>query len=105
MKVAMIICQETPEVIWNAFRLANMMLEGMEDVSIFLNGPSVKYEQSDSEQFPLKELAKIFTLSEGQLFACGKLLELHGVKEGYHKRGTQKNLYDLVKESDKIVTF
>ena len=34
MKVAMIICQETPEVIWNAFRLANMMLEGMEDVAI-----------------------------------------------------------------------
>ena len=69
MNVLMIICQEIPEVLWNAFRLSNMMLEGMEDVSIFLNGPSVKYEQSDSEQFPLKELAKIFTLSEGQLFA------------------------------------
>ena len=69
MNVAMVICQETPEVIWNAFRLANMMLEGMDDVSIFLNGPSVKYEQSDSEQFPVKELAKIFTLSEGVLLA------------------------------------
>ena len=69
MKVAMIICQESPEVLWNAFRLGNIMLEGMEDVSIFLNGPSVKYEGSDSERFPLKELAKIFTLSEGQLFA------------------------------------
>jgi len=69
MKVAMMICQETPEVIWNAFRLANMMLEGMEDVTIFLNGPSVKYEASDTEQFPLKELAKIFTLSEGELYA------------------------------------
>jgi uncharacterized protein involved in oxidation of intracellular sulfur len=41
----------------------------MEDVSIFLNGPSVNYEESDSEKFPLKELAKIFTLSEGELFA------------------------------------
>ena len=69
MKVTMIICQDTPEVIWNAFRLGNMMLEGMDDVSIFLNGPSVKYEALDSEQFPLKELAKIFTLSEGQLTA------------------------------------
>jgi uncharacterized protein involved in oxidation of intracellular sulfur len=69
MKILIIICQNTPEVIWNAFRLANMMLEGMEDVSIFLNGPSVTYEQSDSETFPLKELAKVFTLSEGQLFA------------------------------------
>jgi len=69
MKVAMIICQESPEVLWNAFRLGNIMLEEMEDVSIFLNGPSVKYEGSDSERFPLRELAKIFTLSEGQLFA------------------------------------
>ncbi len=69
MNVTMIITQNTPEVIWNAFRLANMMLEGMEDVSIFLNGPSVKYEASDSEQFPLKELARIFTLSEGRLLA------------------------------------
>ena len=69
MKVLMVICQDAPEVIWNAFRLGNLMLEGMEDVSIFLNGPSVKYEESDSERFPLKELAKTFTLSEGQLFA------------------------------------
>lgn len=69
MKVAMILCQDSPEVVWNAFRLANMMLEGMEDVSIFLNGPSVRYETFDSEQFPLKELAKIFTLSEGELLA------------------------------------
>ena len=69
MKITMMICQDTPEVIWNAFRLGNMMLEGMESVSIFLNGPSVRVETSDSEQFPLKELAKVFTLSEGELFA------------------------------------
>ena len=69
MNIAMILTQNKPEVLWNAFRLANMMLEGMEEVSIFLNGPSVRYEESDSEQFPLKKLAKIFTLSEGELFA------------------------------------
>ena len=69
MKTTMIICQDTPEIIWNAFRLANIMLEGMEDVTIFLNGPAVKYEHFDSKQFPLKELAKIFTLSKGILLA------------------------------------
>ena len=42
MKIAMVICQDILEIIWNAFRLANMMLEGMEDVTIFLNGPSPK---------------------------------------------------------------
>ncbi len=69
MKIAMVLCQENVEVIWNAFRLANMMLEGMEDVSIFLNGPAVEYEKMDSVTFPLLELAKAFTLSEGALFA------------------------------------
>jgi uncharacterized protein involved in oxidation of intracellular sulfur len=69
MKITMVICQDVPEILWNAFRLANMMLEGMEDVTIFLNGPSVKYEELDSNQFPLMELSKIFTLSEGELLA------------------------------------
>ncbi|RLB12451.1 MAG: sulfur reduction protein DsrE [Deltaproteobacteria bacterium] len=69
MKILFIVCQDIPEVLWNSFRLANIMLEEMEDVTIFLNGPSVKYEKLDSEEFPLKNLAKVFTLSEGQLFA------------------------------------
>ncbi len=69
MHVAMIICQDNPEIIWNCFRLANLMLEGMDEVTIFLNGPSVRYQALDSEQFPINHLAKVFTLSEGTLLA------------------------------------
>lgn len=69
MKITFMVSTDSPEVLWNAFRLANMMLEGMEDVTIFLNGPAVRYEEWDSTQFPLKTLAKTFTLSEGQLVA------------------------------------
>ena len=32
-------------------------------------------------------------------------MDLHGVEEGYHKRGTQKELYQLIKESDKVLAF
>ena len=32
-------------------------------------------------------------------------MDIHGVKEGYHKMATQKNLYDIIKESDKIITL
>ena len=32
-------------------------------------------------------------------------MDLHGVKEGYHKKGTQNDLYNLIKESDKVLTF
>ncbi len=69
MKINMIISNAFPEVIWNGFRLANIMLEEGDDVSIFLNGPSVKYDMLSSEAFPLSHLAKVFTLSEGVLLA------------------------------------
>ncbi len=69
MDVAMVLCQDNPEIMWNCFRLGNMMLEGMEEVTIFLNGPSVRYRGLSSEKFPLLDLAKIFTLSEGTLLA------------------------------------
>ncbi len=69
MNMGLILCNDNPEIMWNCFRLANMMLEGMEEVTIFLNGPSVKYQELSSKRFPLTDLAKIFTLSEGTLLA------------------------------------
>ena len=69
MKITIMACSATPEILWNAFRLGNMMLEKMDDVSIFLNGPAVDYPSLATEQYPLGELAKIFTLSEGALLA------------------------------------
>lgn len=32
-------------------------------------------------------------------------MDLHGVEEGFHKRGTQKNLYEIIKDSERIVSF
>ena len=69
MKLALMVCSGDPEVIWNAFRMGNLMLEKMEDVTIFLNGPSVRYASLASEAYPLGDLAKRFTLSEGVLQA------------------------------------
>lgn len=67
MNVAIIVSQAEPEVLWNAFRFANLMLNNDDDVSIFLNGPAVRYQEGDSETFPIVEQARVFTLSEGQL--------------------------------------
>lgn len=69
MKVTLMACSDNPEILWNAFRMGNLMLEQMDDVTIFLNGPSVNYGSLSTEQFPLNELAKLFTLSEGMLLA------------------------------------
>lgn len=69
MNIGMMISSGEPEVIWNAFRLGNLMLERMDEVTIFLNGPAVRYEALANETFPLAEMAKIFALSEGVLLA------------------------------------
>lgn len=31
-------------------------------------------------------------------------MDLHGVKEGDHKRGTPKTIYDLIKKNDNIIS-
>ena len=69
MKSTLMVCISDPEVVWNSFRMGNLMLEQMDDVTMFLNGPSVRYASLDSEHFPLLALAKLFTLSEGVLLA------------------------------------
>ncbi len=69
MKITLMACSDKPEILWNAFRMGNLMLEQMDDVTIFLNGPSVAYASLASEQYPLIDQAKLFTLSEGVLLA------------------------------------
>ncbi|MDO8945575.1 MAG: sulfur reduction protein DsrE [Desulfocapsaceae bacterium] len=69
MNIALVACSDNPEILWNVFRMGNLMLEKMDDVTIFLNGPSVSYSQIATKEFPLLDLAKLFTLSEGVLLA------------------------------------
>ena len=69
MDITLIACNDNPEVVWNTFRMGNLMLEQMDEVTIFLNGPSVNYASLSSETYPLNDLAKLFTLSEGVLLA------------------------------------
>ncbi len=41
----------------------------MDDVTLFLNGPSVDYASLDTPDYPISESTKVFTLSEGVLLA------------------------------------
>lgn len=69
MNIAMVISQDNPEVLWNAFRFGNLLLNENDEVTIFLNGPAVEYRSLDCGEYPLALLAKTFVLSEGVLLA------------------------------------
>jgi uncharacterized protein involved in oxidation of intracellular sulfur len=69
MQVLMVLSSGDPEIKWNAVRLGNFLLNEGDEVTIFLNGPGVDLLKGDSPQFPIVEQAKLFTLSEGVLYA------------------------------------
>ena len=67
MQILIILSSPDPEIKWNAVRFGNHLLNEGDEVTIFLNGPAVDLLQGDSDQFPIAEQAKLFTLSEGVL--------------------------------------
>jgi sulfur relay (sulfurtransferase) complex TusBCD TusD component (DsrE family) len=108
MKIGILISTSDPETLWNAFRFANLCLniDDTNEVMIFLNSKAVAYENFDSEKFNIKELAKTFALSEGKLLACGKCLGFRGLQENeVCRKGSQKDLYEMIVTSDKLICF
>ncbi|HAZ28216.1 MAG TPA: sulfur reduction protein DsrE [Candidatus Magasanikbacteria bacterium] len=107
MKLGIIISQTNPEINWNALRLANFALKQSDEVTIFLIGEGVEYEKSNSEKFNIQEQIAEFLKSEkAKILACGTCLKSRN-QEATHTRpmSTMKDLYALVQESDKILTF
>ncbi|HAM38073.1 MAG: sulfur reduction protein DsrE [Elusimicrobia bacterium RIFOXYC2_FULL_34_12] len=106
MKLGIVIYSNDAELVWNAFRFANLAVEQKDEVKIFFLAKGVEYETLSNEKYTITELAHKFIGSGGKILACGTCLKLR------HKDGSQlcpistmKDLYQLIKESDKIVTF
>jgi uncharacterized protein involved in oxidation of intracellular sulfur len=106
MKLGLVIYSSDDETIWNALRFANFSLKEGDTVKVFLLAKGVEYESLDSEKFNIKELAKSFLDHKGQIFACGTCLKSRD-SEGSElcPVSTMKDLYELVKESDKVLSF
>lgn len=107
MKLAIIISTKNPETNWNALRLANFAISRGDRVRIFLIGEGVEYEKGNSEKFNIKEQIEKFLASpNAQILACGTCLKVRN-REGTKTCpiNTLEDLYSLIKESDKIITF
>jgi len=69
MQILLTLSSGDPEIKWNTVRFGNFLLNAEEEVTIFLNGPSVDLTKGDCADYPIAEQAKLFTLSEGVLAA------------------------------------
>jgi len=105
MKLGMIISQTDPETVFNALRLALYSLEQGDEVSIFLSGKGVEIDSIRDEKFDVKGQAQKVLEAGGQFFACGTCLNLRN-SEGSEicPMSTLKDHYEIVRDSDRIVT-
>ncbi|OGX42156.1 MAG: sulfur reduction protein DsrE [Omnitrophica WOR_2 bacterium RIFCSPLOWO2_02_FULL_45_28] len=106
MKTGLIISSNDAETVWSAFRFANFALNNKDTVSVFLIGKGVEYEGLSSEQFNIIEQAEKFLNSGGKIFACGTCLKQRNSSgSNLCPISTMKDMYRIVAESDKILTF
>ena len=106
MRIGIIVYSTDSEIVWNAFRLGVFALKQGDQIKVFLLAKGVDCEKLNTKQFNVTEQMQSFVDNGGKILACGSCLKLR------HLGGTElcplstmQDLYDIVKESDKILTF
>ena len=106
MKLAVIISTNDAETCWNALRYANYSLNQKDEVKVFLISKGVEYEKVSTDKYNTIEQGEKFLQSGGKIYACGTCIKSREQKESnLCPINTMKDLYDIVKESDKVVSF
>ena len=106
MKIGVVISSDDSETVWNAFRLGNFARAMEDEVSVFLLGKGVELESLDTDKFGVTEQVQTFVQSGGKIFACGTCLEIHQLEPSeIYTVSKLKDIHEIVKESDKIITF
>lgn len=106
MKIGMVIYSTDSETVWNAFRLGVFSLEQGDRVKAFLLAKGVECERLEEGHFKVKEQMQAFVDRGGKILACGTCLKLrHSEGSEMCPLSTMKDLYELVKESDNVLTF
>ena len=106
MKIGMVIATNDTETVWNALRFANFSLNLGDQVSIFFMGKGVEYQQIGTDKYNVIDQAETILNAGGSIFACGTCIQSREQNEtAICPISTMKDMYEIIKESDKILTF
>jgi uncharacterized protein involved in oxidation of intracellular sulfur len=105
MKLGMVITQTDPETVFNALRLALYAVKQGDEVKIFLSGRGVEIDKIEDARFNVKAEAEKFLAAGGKFLACGTCLQIRnsGGSE-ICPLSTLKDHYEIVRDSDRLVT-
>lgn len=106
MKLGIVIYSEDTEVVFNAFRFGNFSLQQGDNVKAFLLAKGVECESLSTEKFNISEQMHSFIDAGGDIKACGTCLKLrHQEASDICPLSTMQDLYDIVQESDRVISF
>jgi len=106
MKLGIVLSHTEPETVFNALRLATYSLKQGNTVKIFLVGEGVELDHINDPKFNVQEQAQAVLARGGQFLACGTCLK-ERESEGSEicPLSTLQELYEIVRDSDKLLTF
>ena len=106
MEIGIVIYSDDSETVWNAFRVGNFAVKEGDEVKVFLLGRGVECESLDTDKFKVTEQMQTLVDNGGEIFACGMCLKIRQ-SEGSEicPLSTMKDLYEIIKGCNKVVTF
>ena len=105
MKLGIVITQADAETVFNTLRLALYSLEQGDQVRIFLSGRGVEIDRIEDPKFDVKAQAQKVLDAGAQFLACGACLKLrHSTGSEMCPLSTLKDQYELVRDSDRVIT-
>lgn len=106
MNIGVIISSNDAETCWNALRYANFAVGQKDEVKVFFMGKGVEYQKISTDNFNTVEQADKFLKSGGRIYACGSCIKSRD-QEGSElcPINTMKDMYEMIKESDKVIAF
>ncbi|OIO36540.1 MAG: sulfur reduction protein DsrE [Candidatus Omnitrophica bacterium CG1_02_44_16] len=104
--MGVIISSNDAETCWNALRYANFCIGQKDEVEVFLTGKGVEYQKISIDKFNTIEQAEKFLQGGGRILACGICIKSRDQKGTVMcPINTMKDMYEIVRDSDRVVTF
>ncbi len=106
MKLGVVVYSADAETVFNAFRLGVFALGEGDSVKVFLLAKGVEAEGLDTEKFKVTEQMSAFVDNGGKILACGTCIKIRQASESeLCPISTMQDLYEIVRDSDRVVTF
>lgn len=106
MKLGIVIYSTDAETVWNAFRLGVFSLKQGDQAKVFLLAKGVECESVDTDDFKVTAQMQDFVDNGGAIFACGTCLKIrHSEGSELCPLSTMKDLYEIIRDSDRVISF